>query len=353
MTLLLRSTEGFPALAYSGLFAIGIVLHIAYFHHGEHHMYSARYFLGYVALQIGMILASVLYGGMPIGEAVYSTLLGTTCVAIGLFTSLTVSRVYLSPLRKFPGPFGARLSDLYFAAQCRGLDAFRQVHRYHRQFGDYVRLGSNTISITDPNAIDAIYGPHSLCRKADWYDIPAPMYSLQTARVKAVHDQRRRMWSNAFSTRALRGYEVRINHLQDILFRQISGFIGQPIDVTKWFGFYNFDVMGDLAFGADLAMMLSQREHWAIKLMKEGLLPIGYHLPTWIFRLMLIVPGLIDDWWKFIAYCRASLEARMRNKPEVPDIMSALLSSYGDEIPSAEEMRVLTGDSQLIVTAGR
>jgi hypothetical protein len=37
--------------------------------------------------------------------------------------------------------------------------------------------------------------------------------------------------------------------------------IGKPMNVTKWFKFYSFDVMGDLAFGKSYKMLESGQKH--------------------------------------------------------------------------------------------
>ena len=342
-----------PTLAYLGLFGFGAFLHIAYFNHGEHHMYGALYASSFFALQASVLAILILYSPLSARQALGYTLSGAFSLAAGLYTSLAIYRLFLSSLCKFPGPFGARLSDFYFSFQCRTQVPFRQILKYHRKYGDFVRVGSNTVSIADPNAVDIVYGANSPCRKADWYDMTYPIISMHSTRSKALHDQRRRIWSNAFSAKALRGYEQRLHGFQDKLLSQISAFGGQPIDVTKWFNLYSFDVMGDLAFGADLEMLESRQEHWAIKLLGDGLSPLSFLLPLWFFRVMVAIPGLTDDWWKFIAYCRSSLEYRIKNKPAVPDIMSSLLSSYEDSKPPPEEMQLLCGESHLIIVAGR
>ena len=345
--------EGVAALLYILLFVIGIALHVGYFNQGEHHMYGARYLLVFSALQASTFACITTQTKEPISTSLEYTLLGSLSLLSGIFTSLAVYRTFLHPLRSFPSPPGVCLSDFFLSIRCRKQDAFRQVLSLHRRYGDFVRVGSNTLSITDPNAVDAVYGPQSPCHKADWYDLTQPMVSMQTTRTKAVHAQRRRIWSTAFSAKSLRNYEIRINHFQDILLQQISAFAGQPLDAARWFNLYTFDVMGDLAFGAHLGMMASRKEHWAIQLLNNGLTPLSFLLPIWFFRIMVVIPGLTKDWWAFIAYCRTSLEARMKSKPDVPDVMSALLSSYDSNTPSPDEMQMLCGDSQLIIVAGR
>lgn len=69
--------------------------------------------------------------------------------------------------------------------------------------------------------------------------------------------------------------------------------------------------MGDLAFGTSFKMLEASEEHWAIKLLNEGIDPLSWMFPVWFFRLMTAVPGLMRDWWKFIDYCAQKLDERM------------------------------------------
>lgn len=51
----------------------------------------------------------------------------------------------------------------------------------------------------------AILGPNSKCIKAPWYDGGLPLMSLHTARVRADHDKRRKVWEPGFTTK---GFET-------------------------------------------------------------------------------------------------------------------------------------------------
>lgn len=121
-----------------------------------------------------------------------------------------------------------------------------------------------------------------------------------------------REWSPAFSDKALRGYEQRMRGFRDKLFAQIAAFLGQPVNVSKWFNLYSFDVMGDLAFNSSFGMLEHKEEHWAIKILNEGLVPFKFVLPVYVFRLATAMPFVMRDWFKFLGYCHEKVEQRMR-----------------------------------------
>lgn len=150
-------------------------------------------------------------------------------------------------------------------------DLYKQMVKLHNQYGDFVRVGSSDLSILHPDAVTAIYGLGSKCTKSDWYDGDTPRLSMHTTRSKALHDRRRRVWSPAFSDRALRGYEERIKTHGNELVRQLGNFSSGKIDVSKWFDLYGFDVMFDLAFGKSENMLKTGEEHFAVKLLQDGM----------------------------------------------------------------------------------
>ena len=291
--------------------AAGVVAHIFYFKRGEHHFHALRYIQLLVITVVVGVLSIRGQGEQSWQDAVHQVSTTISCFLGGLYSSLIVYRAFFHPLDNFPGPYGARLSTLWLSTQLKDGDAFQKVAELHNTYGDFVRIGSSDLSITHPKAVSAIYGLGSRCTKAAWYDLTRPMVSLQTLRIKTLHDQRRREWSAAFSDKALRGYEDRIQRYRNKLISQVQAFDGRPFDAAKWFSLYSFDVMGDLAFGTSFNMLETSEEHWAIKLLNEGTEPLAWMFPVWFFRAMTAMPLLTRDWWRFIQYCAQRLDERM------------------------------------------
>lgn len=212
-----------PSLAAIGA---GIASHLLYFKHGEHHLYSLRYIQGFVAVSFLTIVVRNRLEHVPVSLALVSTATFAVLFFTGLYSSLLVWRTFFNPLNKIPGPYGARISRLGQLYANRRADRHRNLRKLHEQFGKYVRLGPNDISVTDPRAINVINGVQSKCTKAAWYDMDYPLISLHTTRDRAGHDRRRRVWSPAFSDKALRGYEMRIQKYNDMLMNGIEARTG-------------------------------------------------------------------------------------------------------------------------------
>ncbi|KAF4629546.1 hypothetical protein G7Y89_g8601 [Cudoniella acicularis] len=333
-------------------FAAGVLSFLTYFMHGEHHLHVVLY----IQLFVGSCLASlvILTQLQQCTLSVAMTLVyqvGVTYLA-GLYLSRAFYRLLLSPLNRFPGSKWARLTSFWLPWQNRRSDCFRQLKHLHDTFGPIVRIGPNNLSVAHHKAVQVIYGQGSLCTKAAWYDLTRPMVSLQTFRDSRLHTERRRVWSIAFGDKALRGYEQRLKVYREQLMLHLTESEGQPVNVTRWFNLYSFDFMGDLAFGKPFDM-LQQGEHWAIQLLTAGLKPLAFAFPVWFFRVLIAIPGLSRDWWRFIDFCAQRMEQRLRTPVEVPDIMSALSAPLKGKQPSSAEMHLLRGDAQLIVVAGR
>jgi len=206
--------------------AVGIASHSLYFNHGEHQTLALRYIQAFVAVFITTVVVIHRVQDIPAVLALTITAKFASLYLTGLYTSLLVWRLFFNPLNKFPGPFAARLTHFHFTLSNRGLDRHRTLQKLHRIYGDFVRIGPNDLSIIDPRGVVVAYGPQSRCTKAPWYGMDGHYNSLQTTRDRADHDRRRRVWIPAFSDKALRGYEARIQTYNDLLIKQLDARVG-------------------------------------------------------------------------------------------------------------------------------
>ncbi|KAH8803373.1 putative cytochrome P450 [Xylogone sp. PMI_703] len=330
----------------------GIASHILYFNRGEHHLNPQYYFHGFLGVSA---LAAVLLhtiGQEDLMQAITNIGSLDVCYLGGLYSSLVTYRLLFHPLNKFPGPIGARLSGFWLSWRFRNRDGYKQVRKLHEDYGLFVRVGPSDLAIGHPKAVELLYGVKSKCIKGIVYDLTKPVVSMQTYRDKSQHDARRRVWSAAFGDNALRGYEQRIRHYRDKMIDQLASSTGKPVNITKLFNMYNFDVMGDLAFGRPFGMLEMSQYHWAIELLNDGTGFLAFMFPTWFFRFLTAIPLLARDWWRFVGFCGDMLTARMKETPDIPDIMSALLAPLKGQQPNKQDSQLLIGDAQLIIAAG-
>ena len=334
-------------------FGAGIATHLFYYKQYEFHVNPLRNLQAFLLAVTTIAIARIQYYDTPIRLATTSTLSLAGFLLAGLFTSLLVYRLFFNPLNKIPGPFGARISKFDTVFRNAKLDGHHQLLRLHQKYGRFVRIGPNDLSVTDPDGTQVISAPNSKCGKAPWYDGDAPRLSMHTTRDRGLHDRRRRVWAPAFSDKALRGYEGRIKVYNDLLIEKIGEQSGKPVNASKWFNLYSFDVMGDLGFGEPFDMLKSGEEHWAIGLLNAGMDPMGFWFPIWFFRTIIAIPGATKDYFRFIHYCTDQIVKRIsKGKDANPDIAGYLVDAYEKSDNKKDAMSFISGDSRLIIVAG-
>src|ERR1700712_2684755 len=81
-----------------------------------------------------------------------------------VFVFLGLFNIYIFPsswtyksLRKIPGPYLARFSNIWLASGARRGKKFAWVHWAHEKYGPIVRVGYNHVSIAEPEGLHAVY----------------------------------------------------------------------------------------------------------------------------------------------------------------------------------------------------
>ncbi|KAK7424018.1 hypothetical protein QQX98_000628 [Neonectria punicea] len=273
----------------------------------------------------------------------------------GIYTSTSVYRIFLHPLRRFPGPFLARLSSAYATGLLvKNYQPYKEIQKLHQEHGDIVRLGPSELSISNSEAVQAMHSSRSPCVKGAWYNLLLPLVSVHTTRDSKEHARRRKVWDRGFSAKSLRNYEPRVAQYTNILLDQIQAREGKSMDITLWCHFYGFDVMGDLAFGRSFDMLQGGIQHYYMKLMHSNMiLTTSFGRYPWAFLLVQHVPILNLTYKRFIEWLKEEVNDRMEEEPELPDILSELLVDYrSNPRPSNQQTLDLYGDANLVVVAG-
>lgn len=215
----------------SAAFSLGVLSHVALFNHGEWDVAAMR--LCVFVLSSQALGTAGLLHYFP--EDYDTTSVAAKAVAgvisfwvLGIFTSILVYRAFFHRLNIFPGPYPARLTNLYpTALSAKRLHLYEEVQELHKQYGDFVRLGQchsfrfekmlitsgpSELSVNDPRAVAAIHGPQSKCVKGPWYNVLHPAISLQMIRNKPDHIRRRKVWDRGFSAKGKPSYSPALDN---------------------------------------------------------------------------------------------------------------------------------------------
>ncbi|KIW87852.1 uncharacterized protein Z519_11436 [Cladophialophora bantiana CBS 173.52] len=337
---------------------LGVIAHLTLFRHGEWDTSAPALISAFFSTQLLLVGYGTAYA--PSFKAVPLAVLHVSglgiCFLVGTFTSILIYRGFFHRLSRFPGPFWARLSTIYPTSLSfrSKLHLYEEVQALHRQYGDFVRLGPMELSIADPRAVQAVNSAQTPCTKGPWYNGMRPRVALQNSRDKQEHSQRRKVWDRGFGAKSLRDYEPRVVTYTTGLMTAIEAQKDKPMNVTDWFNFYSFDVMGDLAFGKSFDMVKNGVKHYFMNSLKTNMTMAGYfkHV-VWTAPIMRSIPILNFEHKRFWKFVNNQVDERMNMKPDKPDVFSYLLEEYEKEEPkTAQNLMNLQADAYLIVVAG-
>jgi tryprostatin B 6-hydroxylase len=121
--------------------AFGVLSHLTYFIHGEHLTNIPKILPAVLFSQCTTVFFLNFFGRFPALAAVRLVLYATWAYLLGLWTSMIIYRIFFHPLRSWPGPFMARITQFHRVYSVRKLDQFRYLQELHQKYGDFVRVG--------------------------------------------------------------------------------------------------------------------------------------------------------------------------------------------------------------------
>ncbi|RPB23425.1 cytochrome P450, partial [Terfezia boudieri ATCC MYA-4762] len=190
------------------------------------------------------------------------------------------------PLAKFPGPWLAAASTLWFEHDILSGRSPFKLAEAHKKYGPIMRIAPNQLSVADVRAWKEIHGHHPREKsflKGDFYNDDVKNFGLEnifTMKDAVKHAEMRRMLAYAFSTKALTDQEGIIQGYIDLLIKRLGqryaekerGPDGEYCNMVTWYNYITFDIIGDLAFGESTAFacLKEQKEHPWVTIMLDG-----------------------------------------------------------------------------------
>ena len=219
-------------------------------------------FLNATGLSEALLLAYLVRSRQPLFEIIllfllFNTTFWTVLIAVTLFR-----RLYIHPLRKYPGKKVAALSKFYEAYLNFNGHQGLELKELHQKHGIIIRTGPNEISINDVDALQLLHRKPYVNR-GPFYEIAAIMgdFTVFTVRDNNLHKQWRGIWEQAFKTKSLKDYEPRVEkHVQRFV-EALDSKSGETIDITESTAKMAFDIMADLGFGIDHSVKGAQGDN--------------------------------------------------------------------------------------------
>ncbi|PWN36340.1 cytochrome P450, partial [Meira miltonrushii] len=284
-----------------------------------------------------------------------------------LLMSIAIYRLFFHKLRKYPGPITFALTKWTSVPMDAAGERPHTFTKLHDRYGDIVRVGPRELSINDPNAVTSILGGTSKCVKGPWYQ---GVHGGKGERALNLHvtmnpthrRQRRRIWDQAFSVRALQSYEEQLLASTRQVMQQLNKLAGEKeaVPVDQWCCLYSFDIMGELGFSRSFNMVQKGKFSNEIHLLESfmsAVMIIG-NVPYLSHILRLLPNPLVafDDYTEEAVKERVQREKNLQADKEgqvarVPDVFSYLLEE-DTENGWKHTWKELIADAQLLIVAG-
>ncbi|PLN80575.1 putative cytochrome P450 [Aspergillus taichungensis] len=317
----------------------------------------------YMLAWLSLCIAYFHVYSLSVPTAIGCALLAACCFNFGLTTSILLYRAFFHRLRRFPGPWSARLSRLSTVKRVAKRTQYHlDLVAMHSKYGDFVRTGPREISINRPAAVIAINGAQSSCTKSPWYSHVSDdktQISLNSTRDPDVHRRRRKAWDRGFSTKALATYEPSVQRKINVLALQIRARKNQPLNISQWAMFLAFDIMGLVGFSKDFRQLEDGTELSAIKELHGQMLFLGILKPIpWILTVIGAIQGLMGNYGQFMVYCEDRIAEKkkqwsLESDKNPKDVISWLLKAIDEKDQCAPPGdQALNEDGRLMMIAG-
>ncbi|KAI1293262.1 cytochrome P450 [Xylaria venustula] len=178
----------------------------------------------------------------------------STLLLLGLYYFIIiVYRILFHPLRTYPGPFGAKISDGYGGFYALSKRLHLATFRDHEKYGNVMRHGPNRLVFNSAQALQDIYNNerttkshvYSLTVKEDGGD------TIFNAVDRRRHALKRRVAGRAVTDRAMHSFEPIMHEQIDVFLETLykSSQASEAVNMTQSCKRLGFDIIGHLAFG--------------------------------------------------------------------------------------------------------
>ncbi|KAK1484284.1 L-ornithine-N5-monooxygenase [Colletotrichum cuscutae] len=270
----------------------------------------------------------------------------------GLFTSIVVYRLIFHPLRRFPGPFPARIMKPYIMWLNRDWKLHEKYLEMHEKHGDFVRVGPNDISVVNLDAITKIHGPQTKCTKRNtgFYDALRTKGELNLDSLSHNEFVQGKV-EHANTPPALERYEEETRTVLRTWLSRLEEVQGKPINASHYAKLIPFDNMGRVGYGRDFGTVRDGREDRMLDLI-ETTFKLGARLgqTPWPLVFLAKLPRMgmqkeFEDLGVRLVDERIAVDS-----DESHDMLKYFLDDYKSEKPkSFFNVNIMYSDSQAIL----
>ncbi|KAL4777218.1 cytochrome P450 [Aspergillus nidulans var. acristatus] len=189
-------------------------------------------------------------------------------ILVRLLVALLVVSVYFFRVRlrlsHIPGPFLASLTNIHRRRWVTTGRAQAIHTELHRKYGKVVRAGPNTVFVSDPVAIPAIYRFNEPYQKSEFYDALMPYVrgksipDVFATRDEHIHRTMKQPIAAIYSMSNLVSFEPYVNSTIEYFFSRLDTLFvqtGKVCNFGLWLHLFASDVMGEITFSRRLGFL--------------------------------------------------------------------------------------------------
>ncbi|PSN67052.1 cytochrome P450 [Corynespora cassiicola Philippines] len=270
-----------------------------------------------------------------------------------------IYRATLHPLNGYPGPTLAKVTDWYGAWYALRTKGHIMAHNNLLKHGSVIRVGPNKLVFNTARALRDIYLGDRFYKAPTYVrsQFDASSWHTLSTPDKRAHRERRKLISHGLSERSIRKLEPSMNKRIDEFVKLV---IESPDDeipnMAQRCKRLGLDVIGELAFGADLKMQSSIEKRWVITGMKGMFVRVGVYffyplageLMFWI-----MYPLIRYGRWKYFNMLEELVKNRLAMGHHAKQDLLSFLIDYKDPETGAKlTLKEIWNEGTLLFPAG-
>ncbi|KAI1076098.1 cytochrome P450 [Whalleya microplaca] len=237
--------------------------------------------------------------------------------ALIAFIILVLSyELLLHPLRRYPGPFVARITNGYGAFYAMKRKLHFVTWKEHLKYGPVVRLGPNKLVFNSATALKHIYNNERVTKPIIYLSNQASpgSHSTWNSLDRNMHRQKRRLTGPAVNERSMRAFEPTMVEQVNIFIKQVALGRGRPIDMKEQCNYLGMDIVGLLSFGFSLRSQTQEKYRFLSDEMAAGnrRLNVCMQIPTIAKHRLQVPVNLI--WYKTREKVFRLIESMIKNR---------------------------------------
>lgn len=300
------------------------------------------------------------------GSSIIMGMLAIAIAGVVYVIGTAIYNIYFHPLASYPGPKLWAATSIPYAYYWRSGRFPFKVAEFHATYGQVVRILPDELSYSTEDAWKEIYaqrqGHLPFLKDPRWYvpayDPPLDHVGHIIAPNPEEHARFRRLLSHGFSAKSLQAQEVLIMQFVNLLVSRCHENCAKPLDLSKWYNFCTFDIIGDLLFGESFGCLDHSDYHPWVRTVFLQIKASAFMVAINRF------PNARSQWFRRIAVPHYLREKRRENKDLVsvrvqkrldrtddrPDLLSHALSYTGD--PKGMTRMELEANANILIGAG-